>query len=146
MIQLHAAVAGAVTTCTEPPPPPPPDPSGGATEVWFPSEPAAEVAQVVPVPAQRPPSAPAAPPTSGAEPPAAGVSVVVEPLFPAFEFDERPRAEPDPPPCARRTLEWANVAAAGDASKMAPPLPAPPLPLLVTEVEAPGEEPPAALR
>ncbi len=112
----------------------------------FPSEPAAEVAHVVPVPAQRPPAAPAAPPTSGAEPPAAGVSVVVEPLLPAFELDERPRADPDPPPCARTTLECANVAAAGETSRMAPPLPAPPLPLLVTEVEAPGEDPPAALR
>ena len=107
--------------------------------VWFPSEPFAEVAHVVPVPAHRPPAAPAAPPTSGAAPPGAGVSVVVEPLLPAFEVVERPCAEPEPPPCTRTVLSWANVAAAGEASNTPPPLPAPALPLLVTEVEAPGE-------
>jgi hypothetical protein len=137
--QVQEGVAGAAMTCTLPPPPPPPDPSGDATFVWFPLEPAAEVSHVVPVPAHRPPVAPAAPPMSGAAPPAAGVSPVAEPLVPGFEFEERPREEPEPPPCTRTTLAWANAADTGDASKTPPPLPAPPLPLLVTDVEAPGE-------
>jgi hypothetical protein len=144
--QLQDTVAGAAMTWTLPPPPPPPEPSGGGTAVFDPLDPVAVVVQVVPVPAHSPPVAPAAPPMSGAAPPAAGVLVVVDPLLPAFEFVESPRPEPDPPPCARATLPLPNVAAPGEASKTPPPLPAPPLPLLVTEVDAPGEYPPAALR
>jgi len=108
--------------------------------------PVADVAQVVAVPAHRPPAAPGAPPTSGAAPPMAGVFVVIEPLLPLFALEESPRPELEPPPCARATLPLAKVAATGEASKIPPPLPAPPLPLLSTEVEALGEYPPAALR
>ena len=143
----HTIVLALVMTCRLPPPPPPPDPSRLLpAEARPPLEPAADVLQAVAVPAQSPPVTPAAPLMSGAAPPDAAVLVVVEPFDPGFPAELTPCAEPDPPPWARRTLPLPNVAMIGETSRMPPPLPAPPLPSLLTLEVEPGEKPPDALR